>query len=314
MSRRIALKDLDLVRELAATGSVTAAARRLHVTQPAISQRLAALQKRLDLSLFERLDQQLKPTAAGERLLQAAGVVERVLGDALNDLDNLRCDSAQRLRLATQCYTTYRWLPFVIGDMQRRLPEISIDLVADATADVYAAMDDGLIDVGLVAETDSPPGSNAVALFDDELFAVLPSGHRLAERKTLSAVSLAGETLVLYSGGDHPIVEQVLNPANVAPGRLVEVQITEAIVELVRSGLGISVLAGWAYHDLPDRRGLTARRITRGGLKRTWYAVSPAGRVPEPLLTALTGSLRHAGKALKTAGWRLQLTERESAA
>lgn len=306
MHSRIELKDLRLIRRIAEHGSLTRAAALLHVTQSAVSQRLASLQHRLDLTLFEKCDGRLRATPEGLRLLDAASNVDRELTLAFEDLRHLKHGNEDRLRITTQCYTCYRWLPFVIRPMHARFPNTQIDVVPDATDDPYEALVRDRIDVAIVSDLSIPRGFREAALFDDELFAVMSQSHALARRRFLTPSNFEEQTVIVYSGRQHAILEEVLHPAGVSPGKLVEIRITEAIVELARFGHGIAVLSGWAFHDLEDRHGLAAVRITRGGFRRCWRAVSRKTARQEPLRTFID-EVRYVGNELDSHSWRAQM-------
>jgi LysR family transcriptional regulator for metE and metH len=130
--------------------------------------------------------------------------------------------------------------------------------------------------------------------------------HPLAKRKFLNAENFAGEPLVVYAAKRHAFVDMVLAPAGVQPGRLRQVRMTEAIVELARAGQGIAVLAGWVLNDLVSKHDLAAVRIFRGGYHRTWRAQF-SERCPEPLSTSFTECVRIMAKALDTDHWRERL-------
>ena len=113
----VTIKELELVRCLAESGSLTAASKQLHISQSAASQRLSSLQGRLDASLFDRQDGILQLTAAGERLLAAAIVVTDELQAAVFDIDELsksprkpieNCDAVLHLLpMAAFCHQEY---------------------------------------------------------------------------------------------------------------------------------------------------------------------------------------------------------------
>lgn len=308
MSARIDSRDLELVSSIAEHGSLTGAARRLHVTQPAISQRLANLRERIAADPFDRRHGEMRANAVGERLVQASTAVRREIDAALADIDAMLRRREQRLRVTTQCYTCYRWLPFVIRDMHNAFPDLSLDAVPEATDSPYDALRDDRIDIAVVSNPCADSGFEEHQLFCDELYAVMSDRHPLASRRFLNPSNFADQTLVLYTGAKHAICEEVLYPAGVAPGRIVQVRITEAIVELARAGSGVAVLAGWVFNDLPDKRGLAAVRITRQGFRRTWLAVvnnRSDGRYVAPFVS----SLREIGEVLDTADWRDTLAQ-----
>ena len=303
MTMRFDSKDLELVRAIAEDGSLTAAARRMHVSQPAVSKRLSNLQERVGSRVFVRKDGLMRATAVGERLLAAAGAVDREICAAREDITRILERRGQHLRLTTQCYTCYRWLPFVIRDMRNLHPDLELDVIPDATDNPYAALEENRCDLAIVSNPIADSGLREIELFSDELYAVMSVEHALAKRKFLNPSNLAEQTFVLYTGAHHPIVEDILRPAGIEPARIIQVRITEAIVELARAGQGIAVLAGWAFNDLEDTRGLVAVRITRGGFRRTWRAVI-GHACPEEYALSLVECLRATGTVQGASGWR----------
>ena len=306
MLENVGIKDLQLARLIVETGSLTSAAERMHVSQPAVSQRLRQLQQRTGTELFERVDGRLQPTASGRRLAEAAISVARVLEAASADLRNIAAHRRRHIRISTQCYTCYRWLPFVIRDLRAREQGLVVDVVPEATDDPYGALAAGYIDVALVNNPRIGTSYRHVDLFEDELYAVMHDDHALAKQRFVTPADLAAETLVLYTGNKHAVVEEVMRPAGALPGRIVQVRITEAIIELARAGEGIAVLSGWAFDDIDNREQLAAVRITRGGFKRTWRAaVRP--ECDEAFVAAFIDSVGAIGRCIHQESWRKEL-------
>lgn len=299
-------QDLELVLSIYETGSITAAAERLHVTQSAASQRLSKLHDRLGLQLFERDKGQLRITRAGERMVESAARLRGEFQALQEDLYSLAAQRQGQLRISTQCYTCYRWLPFLIRDMRLSHPDLVVDVVPEATDVPYGFLERDQLDIALVSDLDPSFRMPYQALFDDELFAVMSTQHPLAKREYLMPEDFAEQTLLLYTGDSHPIIDDILAPAGVSPGRVTQVRITEAIVELARAGRGIAVIAGWAFEDLPDKRDLAIVRISAAGFRRTWFAVVNE-RCVSSHAEACMQSVRAIGRAIAGAQWRQRL-------
>ena len=304
-------RDLEVVRRVAATGSLTTTAKQMHVSQPAISQRLATLQDRLGTELFVRREGRMQATPAAERLAEAAIAVDRVLAQAMDDVRSLLDERARRFRITTQCHTSYRWLSFVIRDLVKSRPALAVDVVPEAIEDPYGAVERDEVDVALVYLPNESSPLDGIELFTDEMYAVMRADHRLSERKMLNPDDFEGEALVGYAGRGNAFVDLVLTPAGVTPGRLRQVRMTEAIVELARAGQGIAVLAGWVINDLVSRQDLVAVRIGRGGWHRTWRAIVGAQCPPE-LAQAFVASVKRTARGIGKDRWREKLEARSA--
>jgi LysR family transcriptional regulator for metE and metH len=303
MQNLLSPKDLEVVRLVATTGSLTITAKQMYVSQSAISQRLTAMQERIGVELFVRRDGRMHATAAAERLADAAVAVDRLMESAKDDVRELVAGGRRQFRVTTQCHTSYRWLSFVFRDLLEVYPSLSVDVVPEAVEDPYGAVARGEVDIALAFLPDTSSDLPALDLFSDEMFAVMHVDHSLANRRFLNPENFAGEELILYTGRHHDFIDQVLTPAGVAPGRLREVRVTEAIVELSRSGQGIAVLAGWVLNDLANTKDLVAVRIGRGGYYRTWRAL--VGRqCPEEYVRVFTDSVRRTAAIMAQNNWR----------
>ena len=302
----IDLKDLKLIRSIAESGSVTAAARQLHVTQPAVSQRLKKLQDRLGSKLFERQNGAMQVTPAGKRLISASHAVAHEIERAEQDIRDMQHERDHHLRITTQCYTCYRWLPFVLRDLRQAYPNLSVDVVPDATDRPFEAIEDDRVDVAIVSNPESVSQIQEKKLFSDELFAVMSMQNPLASRQYLNPSDFSDQTLLLYTGTQHAIVEEVLRPAAVTPKNIIQIRITEAIVELARDARGIAVLSGWAFSDLDNTEGLRAVRILKNGMRRSWRAAINA-RCDKAHVDALVKSVRRTGKIIQKDAWRKKL-------
>ena len=306
MNWNIENKDLNLIRLIAENGSLTSAARRMHVSQPAASQRLANIQERIGAELFSRKDGQMRPTAIGDRLVATAEASSRLLDETEADIKRLLEQRDGSLRIATQCYTCYRWLPFVIRDMRLTYPALSLDVVPEATEDPYAALVNERVDIAIVSNPSAEFDFAEQTLFTDELYAVMSTEHPFSKRRYLNPSNFTEQTLILYTGLKHAVTEEVLYPAGISPAKIMQVRMTEAIVELARSGQGIAVLAGWAFNDLDNKDGLVPVRITKGGFKRTWRAVINDD-CSDAHVSSFVKYVRKAGEVLRSDQWRTKL-------
>jgi len=304
----ISTRDLEAVRLVTENGSLTTTARQMHVSQPAISQRISGLQERLGTELFQRRDGRMVATSAARRLAAAAVSMDRVMKHALDDVREIVEQQQHQLRITTQCYTCYRWLSFVIRDLLRDHADLAIDVIPEAIEDAQGAVERDEVDIAILNRITGAAQGRLVELFRDELFAVMRDDHPLAGRSYLTPANFAAETLIVYTGERHAFIDDVLAPAGVEPRRLRQVRMTEAIVELARAGQGIAVLAGWVLNDQVSRTGLARVRIGRGGYRRKWHALVNA-RCRDEIASAFIDRVRGSSKTFQHDGWRRRLEE-----
>jgi LysR family transcriptional regulator, regulator for metE and metH len=270
------VRHLKLVATVAEEGSVTRAAHRLHLTQSALSHQLRDIEDKLGVALFQRTARRMLLTRAGERLLESA---RRVLEELECVEEALRHEGNRRegvLRITTECYTCYHWLPSLMHAFQQTSPRVEVRIVAEATRRPVEALLEGELDLAIVSDPIKNRKVELEPLFQDELFLVTAPDHPLSRRSYVKAEDLADEHLILYCDDkrDLTIYQQVLIPAGVSPRQLSAVQLTEAIVEMVKAGLGVSAIAGWAIAPYVKSKQVKAVRLTRYGVRRHWKAAT----------------------------------------
>jgi len=277
------VRHLKLVATVAEEGSVTRAANRLHLTQSALSHQLRDVEEKLGVTLFQRTARRMLLTPSGERLLESA---RRILEELEKAEKALRHDGNQReglLRITTECYTCYHWLPSLLHAFQQKSPRVEVRIVAEATRRPVEALLEGELDLAIISDPVKNRKLALEPLFQDELFLVTAPDHPLSRRAYVNARDLADEHLILYCDDkrDLTIYQQVLIPAGVSPRQLTSLQLTEAIVEMVKAGLGVSAIAGWAIAPYVKSKQVRAVRLTRNGVRRHWRAAT-LRRAPRP--------------------------------
>lgn len=255
---------------------MTKASRRLHVSQSALSHQLTELETGLGVRLFQRLPRSMVLTGAGERLLRSSRVVLAELREAELDLRSSPMSEEGLLRITTECYTCYHWLPARLRAFEAQYPRVEVRIVAEATRRPMEALLAGDVDIGIIAGGVSSRRVMARPLFRDELVVVMSPEHELAKRAFIVPEDFATQHLLTYSVPPEQlsIWTEVLRPAGVKPARISRVELTEAMVEMVKANLGIAVLARWAAAPWLNPGLLQAVRLTKRGKFRDWTAVT----------------------------------------
>jgi LysR family transcriptional regulator for metE and metH len=208
---------------------------------------------------------------------------------------------AGELRVCTHCYTGYHWLPPLVAALRRRHPDCKLQVMAEFTLDPIAALLDARLDLAIVNDETDDRRLRCRELFTDEHVALVPRDHPWAARPFVSPADLAEEPLYLYSRSiDHSfLVQHVMRPLGIRPARVTYLQLTEGIVEMVRAGLGASVLPRWSIGHALATGEVSAVRITRGGVFRPWYAVTLSGMTPTPFTEEFIRLLSEHGPAAR---------------
>jgi len=277
-------RDLAIVAAIAASGSVTKAAGDLHRTQSAVSHRLRAIEERLGTALFLRVGKRMVVTAAGAQVVAAAGRILDDLRATEEDVRRLGTREAGVLRVCAQCNTGYHWLPPLVETFRRRHPDIEVSLAVEHTVRPVDALLDGKLDVAIVTQPIRHDRLRLRPLFEDEHAAIVAPDHPFAKRAFVRPEDFASERLLLYSSSpdDSYTIQTILRPAGVAPRRVSFVMLTEAILEMVKARLGVSVMQTWAIEPALRAGDVRAIPITATGIHRQWHAatLAAAGKVP----------------------------------
>ncbi len=286
-------RDLKMLAAIVEEGGVTRAANRLHVTQPALSHQLRNLEEAIGMPVFDRINKKMVLTPAGERLLNSARIVLEELRRAEEEIHSAARPSQGVLRISTECYTCYHWLPSRIQIFAKKFPSVEIKIIVEATRHPFAPLLDGDLDLAIASTNVQNRKLIYTPLFHDELMVVMPPNHPLASRAAIRAQDFADQNLIMYAMPlqESTLFQKILIPAGVAPRKLSQVQLTEGILEMVRAGLGITVLARWAVAPLLARGELKAVPLAKGGIKRLWSAVRRRNPSAPPYLSAFVDLL-----------------------
>ena len=299
---RLEIRHLKLLMAVAQEGSVTGAVRRLHLTQSALSHQLKDAEDKLGTALFLRLGKRMVPTQAGEKLLASAKRVLDELQSAESQIEGLNGGTKGAIRFSTECYTCYHWLPPLLRKFHSKYPEVEVNIYADATCNPAEFLLRGELDVGILSSLPRNTSLRATPIFEDELVIVMSPDHPLTELTHIRPKDLANETVLIYPPRqESTLIMKVLAPAGIEPKRVLEVPLTEAILELTAAGTGISFLARWAVAPHLERKRVAVRPLSSKGFHRKWYAVTVRSQAQPAYLTEFLKLLStHSPKPGKT--------------
>jgi LysR family transcriptional regulator for metE and metH len=290
---RLEIRDFRLVVAISELGTLTRAGQQLNLTQSALSHQLADLERRLGAPLFERSGRRMIPTRLGARLASHGKELLERLGDVERDVFDAAARHEAVLRIATECYTCYHWLPPVLQEFRQLHPSVDVEVVPSATARPLAALVAGRLDLSIVSTVTRDRRITFTPLFEDELLLVVAPEHRLAGRRQVDPAELRRERVLLYSKPDDSFVyRRVLAPAGVSPRQVTPIQLTEAMIELIKSSMGVGVLARWAIQREVDAGLVAVASLGPDGVRRRWRAATRAAGTTPAYLAAFVEFLR----------------------
>ena len=269
------LRHLQLIQAIIQTGRITDAAKILGVTPSALSHRLREAERRLDVPLFTRMHKKLRRTPAADYM---AVVAERVLSDlsrAEEDVRRMNANVQHVVRLSVEAYSNYRWLPAFIKFLKSRTEGIDLQIMAGARSDPLSGVLNRHIDIAVMSGNVAQAGLRSLPLFEDPLLYIMCPTHRLAGRDYVEGTDIVGEPFITYTKVPEPDREFALlfRPTDSYPKWAATVELPEAIIELVASDLGTSVLSNWALQSALKEGRIAGARVTQEGISVPWRAV-----------------------------------------
>jgi DNA-binding transcriptional LysR family regulator len=238
-------QSLAAFLQIADTGSFSAAAEALRLSQPAISKRIATLEQRLGARLFDRIGRHVTLTASGQTLLPYARRVLQDIEDGRRALSHLTGAVRGRLSIGTSHHIGLHRLPPVLKTFTHEFPEVDLDLHFMDSEVACQAVLAGRLELGIVTLPSEPlPGLESLAVWPDPLAVVVAPEHPLARRRRLRLAELAAFPAVLPDEATytHRIIKAELARHGVAPRVRLATNYLETLKMLVAIGLGWSVL------------------------------------------------------------------------
>ena len=223
-------------------GSFTRAAASLSYSQSGVSRMVADLERDWQLTLLERGRGPLRLTSDGRRLLPLVQEVCESNRRLRMEIDDLRGVQSGSIRIGTFSSVATHWLPPVISRFQTDYPNIDYELLMGDFGEIGRWCEEGRVDLGFLPFAPSSSTLVAQALGDDELLAVLPKGHVLAQGRGVAVEQLCEEPFIMLQKSGDNEVSAIFERAGLTPQVRFRTFDDYAIMSMVESGLGLSIL------------------------------------------------------------------------
>ncbi|HCV41379.1 LysR family transcriptional regulator [Pseudomonas vlassakiae] len=262
-------------------GNISHAALALHLSQPAVSGQLKLLQEDFGEPLYQRAGRGVRLTAAGEQLLAHAQRLRDTFRQAQALCEAMRGLERGTLRIGASTTPASYLLPYLIADFHKRYPDVLVSTSHGNTTEIVAALDS--VDIALIEGPpgqDLPLGTQVTAWREDEIVAIVPSDHPLAEAEEHTLASLGAYPLVLRESGSgvRQIVERAFARYGVAMRVALEIAGVEGVKEAVRAGMGVGFVSAMSIRH--EDGALRQVRIAPAPLVRRFSILLPHAATP----------------------------------
>ena len=239
------IRQLRAFVAIAESGTFTAGALRVHVTQAAISMQIRQLETEIGAKVFVRAPRHVILTEAGEQLLRRARHILREHDAALDEIAELAGAERGRLRIGSaSAMVLTEQLPAILKELRKQHPAAEIAVTSGTSEVLVDQILAGEVDVAFVSLPVDVRGIKTERLSEDQLVAIASPRHKLAKQRTISAYTLAGERLILgeRGGNTRRLIDQFFAQAGVTLRVAMELSRQQAIRRMVEEDMGVGIV------------------------------------------------------------------------
>ena len=277
------LHQLHIFAAVAQEKSMTKAAERLQMTQPAVSIQVKKLQDHFGIELFEVIGKQLYLTEAGRELYQAQILVQQSLENAEMSLSQLQGSMKGSLRIAAVSTAKYV-MPYILGAFQKQHANISISLKVANRAEVISALRENSCDFAVFSQLPSDLDLDYTDLMDNPLVFAAAKDHSKLGKK-LKIADLKGEALVLREkgSGTRMVMEELFQQEDMSIDSVMELSTNEGVKHAIMAGIGISLVSEFSLRLEKVHDQIGVLDVEGFPIKSTWKLVHLRGKNLSPL-------------------------------
>lgn len=264
---------LTVIQQVEKQGSLTAAARVLHVTQSALSHSMKKLEQQLGIPIWRREGRSLQLTQAGQYLLTVANRVLPQLDLAEERLRLFAQGEQGSLRIGMECHPCYQWLLKIVSPYLTTWPHVDVDVKQKFQFGGLGALFGYEIDLLVTPDPLFKPGLRFEPVFDYEQVLVVAKHHKLANADYVQPQHITHEILISYPVdiGRLDIYNQFLLPAGITPKRHKTIETTDIMLQMVASGRGVAALPRWLVEEYASKLDVVPVRLGPKGIPKHIY-------------------------------------------
>ena len=281
------LRQLRLFLALADTGSVSGAAKAMHVTQPTASMQLKDMAQSIGMPLFEVVGKKIYLTETGKELAVTARTMTQTWAAFEQSVDASRGLQRGKLRVAAVSTAKY-FMPRWIGGFCSQYPDVDVSMEILNRDGVVQRMRDNRDDLYIMSAPPTDLPLSDTVLMPNPIVVIAPSADPLTLRKRVRLQDIAQHRFILREkgSGTRMAVDQFFRSHRFRPHIRLELGSNESVKESVAGGLGLGVLSIHALHGLRKEHGVSVIEVEGFPLESAWHIVHPAGKKLSPLAQA----------------------------
>lgn len=275
----ITLHQLRVFHQVAKVKSVTKAANKLHMTQPAVSNIIRNIEQQIDTPIIEILHKKLHITAAGEILLHAYEEIEKQLEEAKTKINLTQGKMVGTIRIASVTTAKY-FIPRLLGSFKSLYPEINIELKIKNRQEIIERLEENLDDFVIMSQLPELMAIDYQDFYEDELVVAASPVHPMARHKKFHLKLIANEPWLIreVGSGTRMVMESILQKYKVKPNIQMEIDNNESIKQAIIGNIGISILSHQSI-DIEQNAGLiTVLDVIEFPIKHKWFLVKSKGK------------------------------------
>lgn len=238
------IRQLKAFIAIAETNTFTAGAKKMNVTQAAISMQIRQLEDEVGMPLFTRTPRRVILTEAGEHLLQRARTILREHDAALAEIKEIAGAEHGRIRIGSASAAfSIEQLPVILEKLKGKFPNAEVAVSSGTSHALVEKVLHGDLDMAFISLPVETANVQTELLFSDEIVAIAHPGHRLAGERVISAAELAREPLILgeKGGNTRRMIDEFFKDSNIKPHVMMELSRQSAINRMVENGLGVGI-------------------------------------------------------------------------
>jgi LysR family transcriptional regulator, low CO2-responsive transcriptional regulator len=294
--RSVSIRQLRALAALAESGSITAAANKLHLTQPAVTLQLRNLQALAELPLIQRTSDGMQLTEAGREVLALSERVEAAIAACETSLEMIAGKTAGRISIGAVSTAKY-FVPFAISGFLKRHPKIDVQLRIGNRKEIGEALRNYQLDIAIMGRPPVDIEVDVHLIGDHPHVVIAPTAHRLAQMANIAPRELASETFLTREpdSGTRSVMEQFFGAAGISPTIGMEMASNETIKQAVIAGLGIAFISAHTVATELDERRLVILDVEGLPVIRQWFVVTRQDKVLLPPAQAMLEFLKAEG-------------------